>query len=309
MKIVALIGFHTFPREFVDLLPDDEVVVLLPGDSLEAARGAVAAVGGPDSERIDELLSVAPTVRWFQSLSAGVEGLNASHLADRGVVLTNNSGAYDVPIAEHAMAMILAAAKRLPVSFAAQQRHEWHGNPESSDVRGSTMVILGMGSIGGELAKLARSVGMKVIGIRRSGADGALPPERLADAVAEADYLAVCAALTPTTRGMVSAEVIARMKPSAWLVNISRGAIVDEKALLDACTQGRIGGVAMDAWWEEPLPNDSPWWDMPNVIVTPHTSYSSPLVRIRSRELVVENVRRFKAGEQLLNVVDPALGY
>ncbi len=291
------------------LLPDDEVVMLYADDDPAPAAGAVAALGGPNAERLKTLLAVAPELRWYHTLSAGVERLLSPELTRPGLVLTNNSGAYDHAIAEHVVALIFAAAKRLPGSFAAQGRHDWHDDPRSSDVRGATLLVLGMGSIGGELASIARGLGMRVIGVRRSAADGAVTPERLADVAAEADFLVVCTPLTPETRGMVDAKVLARMKPTSWIINISRGAVIDEQALLAALKERRVAGAAIDAWWTEPLPKDSEWWDLPNVIVTPHTSYSSPSVRGRSIALVHENLRRFKAGEPLLNRVDPRLGY
>jgi phosphoglycerate dehydrogenase-like enzyme len=155
---------------------------------------------------------------------------------------------------------------------------------------------------------------MRVIGVRRSGgthpaAERVATPDRLVDVAREADYLVVTSALTPQTRGLVSREVIAAMKPTAWLVNIARGAIVDEDALLEALRAKRIGGAAIDAWWQEPMPEDSPWWGLDNVIVTPHRSYSSPRLPDRTLALFGENLRRFRAGEPLLNVVDKRLGY
>jgi len=291
------------------MLPDDDVRLIHADDDIAVGAGADAGIGG-SVERIRELLRAAPALRWHHVLAAGVERLMIPELTERqGLVLTNNSGAYDLPIAEHVIATIFAAAKHLPTSFAAQGRHEWHDDPMNADVRGATLLVLGMGSIGGELAGIARALGMRVIGVRRSGGDGTLTPDRLADAASEADYLAVCAPLTPATRGMVSAEVIARLKPTAWLINISRGAVVDEHALLAALKERKIAGAAIDAWWTEPLPKDSEWWDVPNLILTPHTSFSSPSVRERSLALIQENVRRFKAGEPLLNRVDPRLGY
>lgn len=301
-------GFGTL-AEMDRLLTDDEVVMLYADDDPAPAAGAVAALGGPNPKRMAALLACAPELRWYHSLSAGVERLLAPELTRPGLVLTNNSGAYDLAIAEHVVAFIFAAAKRLPGSFGAQGRHDWHDDPQSSDVRGATLVVLGLGSIGGEVASMARALGMRVIGVRRSGGDGSVTPERLAEVAAEADYLAVCAPLTPETRGMVSEAVIARLRPSAWIINISRGAIIDEAALFAALKERRVAGAAIDAWWTEPLPKDSEWWDLPNVIVTPHTSYSSPSVRVRSIALIQENVRRFKTGEPLLNRVDPLLGY
>jgi phosphoglycerate dehydrogenase-like enzyme len=176
------------------------------------------------------------------------------------------------------------------------------------------MVVFGAGSIGGEVVRLAAAVGLRVIAVRRSG--GAVPgaarvvtPDRLADVVAEADYLVVAAPLTSATRGAISRELIARLRPSAWIINIARGAIIDEPALIDALAAGRIGGAALDTFAREPLPADSPLWTLPNVVITPHTSNSSPKVRERTLALFVENVRRYKAGEPLLNRVDWEAGY
>lgn len=308
-RIALSLGFHSWAGELVELLAPDEVVALPAEGDLAGAAEAEAAIGGPNPERFRALLAAAPRLRWFHTLSAGVERIIPDIAARPDLVVTNNSGAYDRPIAEHVIATVFAAAKRLPASFAAQGQHTWHDDPKSSDVRGSTLVILGLGSIGGEVAALATGLGMRVIGVRRSAAGGAVGPERLAEVTAEADYLAICAPLTDATRGIVGAAVIARMKPTAWLINISRGAVVDEPALLAAVKERRIGGAAIDAWWTEPLPKDSEWWDLPNVIVTPHTSFSSPNIRDRSIALIKENLRRFKAGEELLNRVDPRLGY
>lgn len=309
-RLALSLGFHSWAGELVELLAPDEVVSLpVDGDLSSAAAAAEAVIGGPNPERFRAILAAAPGLRWFHTLSAGVERIIPDIAARPELIVTNNSGAYDQAIAEHVIATIFAAAKRLPASFAAQGQHTWHEDPQSSDVRGSTVVILGLGSIGGEVAALATGLGMRVIGVRRSGAGGSVGPERLAEVVAEADYLAVCAPLTDATRGIVDAGVLARLKPTAWLINISRGAIVDEPALLAAVKERRIGGAAIDAWWTEPLPKDSEWWDLPNVIVTPHTSFSSPNIRERSIALIKENLRRFKAGEELLNRVDPQLGY
>jgi phosphoglycerate dehydrogenase-like enzyme len=139
--------------------------------------------------------------------------------------------------------------------------------------------------------------------------DRIVPPDRFVEVAREADYLAVTAALTPRTRGMVSAEVLRALRPTAWVINIARGPIVDEAALAAALQEKRIGGAALDVFETEPLPAASPLWSLENVILTPHVSNSSPMVRERSLALVAENVRRFKAGEPLLNVVDRAVGY
>src|SRR5439155_12287509 len=158
------------------------------------------------------------------------------------------------------------------------------------------------------------AVGMRVIAVRRSG--GPVPsaarvvgPQALSDVAGEADYLVVAAPLTPATRGAVSRDVIARLKKSAWVINIARGPIIDEPALIDALGVGRIGGAALDTFDREPLPAESPLWKLPNVIITPHSSNRSPKVRERTLALFVENVRRYKAGEPLLNQVNFEAGY
>ncbi len=280
-------------------LPDDRVIAV-QGEDLGPAAEAEAAFGGFSMDRLRSALTGLPKLRWVHTFSAGVDRHVQEMAKFERVLLTNNSGAYDAPISEHVIAMIFAAAKRVPEHLAAQGRHEWQRETPHAEVRGQTLVILGMGSIGSELARLASGVGMRVIGIRREasrpggpGVERIVSPDRLADVAGEADYLAVTAALTPQTRGMVSAEVLRALKPTAWVINIARGP----------------GGAALDVFDTEPLPATSPLWDQSNAILTPHVSNSSPRVRERSLALVTENVRRFKAGEPLLNVVDRKAGY
>ena len=296
-------------------LPDDLIISASEAD-LGSIAEAEVALGGFSVERLRAVVANAPKLRWLHTFSAGVDRHVPELVGRPDVLLTNNTGAYDAPISEHVIAMIFAAAKRLPQHLAAQGRSEWQREVPHDDVRGATLVILGMGSIGTELARLASGIGMRVIGIRRDpsrpggpGVERVVAPERFAEVVPEADYLVVTAALTPKTKGMVSAEIIAKLKPTAWLINIARGPIVDEAALAAALTGRRIGGAALDVFETEPLPATSPLWSLDNAILTPHVSNSSPKVRERSLGLVVENVRRFKSGEPLLNLVDRSLGY
>jgi phosphoglycerate dehydrogenase-like enzyme len=276
---------------------------------LTRARDAEVAFCGIDQDRVRKLLAAAPKLRWYHTPAAGVDRLlEIADFRERRIMITNNSGSYDVQIAEHVMAFVFAAAKQLHLYRDQQARREWR-EQRHHELRGETLVVYGAGSIGGEVVRLASSLGMRVLAVRRgatplTGAERVVTPDRLADVAAEADYLVVAAPLTQATRGAVSREVLARMKPSAWIVNIARGAIVDEAALVDALREGRLGGAALDTFAKEPLPADSPLWTMPNVLITPHTSNSSPKVRERTLALFVENVRRYKAGEPLLNVVD-----
>jgi phosphoglycerate dehydrogenase-like enzyme len=295
-------------------LPDDRIVAV-QGEELGPATEADAAFGGFSADRLRAVLAGSPKLRWIHTFSAGVDRHVPEMAKYERVLLTNNSGAYDVPIAEHVIAMIFAAAKRVPEHLAAQSRHEWQREVPHREVRDATLVILGMGSIGTELARLASGVGMRVLGIRRDptrpapGVDRVVSPDRFVEVAREADYLAVTAALTPSTRGMVSADVLRALKPTAWVINIARGPIVDETALAAALAEKRIEGAALDVFETEPLPASSPLWSLDNVILTPHISNSSPKVRERSLALVTENVRRFKTGEPLLNLVDRTVGY
>lgn len=315
MTRIAVLGrFGGMAEELPRQLPGDDVTVLGDGDDVSAAAAAECAIGTNQGQRVAALLRAAPKLRWYHSIGAGVEGLvGVSELRNGRVTLTNNSGSYDVQIAEHVIALVLAASKRLHLYRDQQSRQQWKEH-RHDELRDATMVVYGVGSIGAEAARLAAGLGMKVIGVRRRagavpGVSRIVPPEQLADAAAEADYVVIAAPLTPATNGAISREVIGRMKKTAWIVNIARGAIVDEDALVEALRAGRLGGAGLDAFTAEPLPKDHPLWSLDNVIVTPHSSNSSPRLRERTYALFAENLRRFKSGEDLLNVVDLKAGY
>jgi phosphoglycerate dehydrogenase-like enzyme len=288
------------------------VFAIADENGLAAAADAEVAFSGNNPRRVRQLLDATPKLRWYHTVSAGVENMPLPELAQRGIVLTNNSGSYDIQIAEHLMAFVFAASRQLHRYRDSQRASEWK-EQRHQELRDATIVVYGMGSIGGEIARLASAIGMRVIGVRRTA--GAAAPgvdrvvERLADVVGEADYLAIAAPLTPATRGAVSREVISRMKPTAWIVNIARGAIVDEQAMVDALGAKRIGGAALDVFTTEPLPKESPLWTLDNVIVTPHQAGSSPRAGERTLALFAENLRRYKAGEPLINRVDYEAGY
>ena len=302
------------PMDFGAALPDDTLVVIKDENDLARAAAAEVAFCGIGLDRVRKLLAATPRLRWFHTPAAGVDRfLEIPDFRERGIALTNNSGSYDVQIAEHVMAFVLAASKRLHLYRDHQARREWK-DLEHDELRDQTLVVFGAGSIGGEVARLASAIGMRVIAVRRRpgavpGAQKVVTPDALAAVAAEADYLVVAAPLTPATRGAISREVIGRMKRTAWIVNIARGPIVDEGALADALRDGRLGGASLDTFVQEPLPADSPLWTLPNVVVTPHASNSSPRVRERTLALFVENLRRFKVGEPLLNRVDFEAGY
>ena len=301
-NIVVWSAFRNTPEMVAARFPDDRIIRIADEAHLGDAQDAEVAFSGNNPQRVRQLLDATPRLRWYHTVSAGVENMPLGELAERGIVLTNNSGSYDIQIAEHVMAFIFAAARSLHRYRDNQSRHEWRSHPQQ-ELRDATVVVYGMGSIGGEVARLASGVGMRVVGLRRSAGP------TLAEAVGEADFLAITAPLTPATRGAVSRDIIGRMKPTAWIVNIARGAIVDEAAMVDALREKRLGGAALDVFAKEPLPAESPLWSFDNVILTPHTSGDSPRVAERTLTLFAENLRRYKAGEPLLNRVDFAAGY
>ncbi len=318
MTTIAVLGwFPSMPDDLKRALPDDRVVRFDRRGPFDQAADIEVALGAPGPDLIRDFLAHAPKLRWLHTMSAGVDRFLIPEVVGRGdFTLTNNSGPYDVPIAEFVLATMLSAAKHLPQYLRAQDMRKWERDVRLVELRGATAVVVGIGSIGGEIARLGAAFGMRVVGVRRRvdlptppGVAAVVTPERLPEVVGEADHVVVATPLTPATTGLVSREVIARMKPTAWLINIARGAIVDEAALLEALRSKRIGGAAIDAWWTEPLPAESEWWSLPNVIATPHVSNSSPKLQERTLELFLENLRRWKAHEPLLNVVDLAAGY
>ncbi len=274
-------------------------------------------------------LAQTPALRWLQVRSAGVDHLAADPPWRRGLIVTNARGVYAVPIGEYVSGMVLRVHQPAATWSADQAAHRWPTSdppPLIEMIRGKTAVIAGYGSIGREVARQLSSLGMRVLAIKprpevrhdvayrvrdTGDPDGSIPErivgvDAFVETVREADILVLTMPLTDASRGIVGREVLAAVPKSAWLINVSRGALVDEPALLDALRAGRIAGAVLDVFGEEPLPAESPWWDAPNVIVTPHASGYT--LRFFD-ELVVENVRRYLAGEPLLNPVDPERGY
>ncbi len=294
--------------------PLDEVEVLL--------RGFLTA------DTFDRVLARAPNLRWVHSASAGVERVLTPLSRERRLVITNARGVFSDPIAEYVLLMILAVSRRLPQLLELQRERTWQPL-EGVELRDVTIGIIGFGSIGRRIAELARPFGARIVAVRRhaatpvdmagvADADGPLQsddrlrivgPDRLGELLAASDFVVLAAPLTPETAELVNADTLARVKPGAWLINIARGRLVDERALLRALDDGRLGGAVLDAFREEPLPPSSPFYDRENVIVTPHTSWSSGRVLDRSIELFCTNLRHYAAGEPLVNVVDPDAGY
>jgi phosphoglycerate dehydrogenase-like enzyme len=230
------------------------------------------------------------------------------------VVLTNASGVFDLPIAETVMTYILMIAKRMS-TFLKQQREGTWRKHRLREVAGLTVGIIGAGSIGTEVARLSQALGLRVIGTRRHPERGAphvdelLPTTRMNDLLARSDFVVVAVPLTEETRGMLDATAFRHMRSDAWFINVARGAVVDQDALVTALRERQIGGAALDVFVEEPLPETSPLWELDNVILTPHNSWSTPHMARRETALFLRNLRRYLRDEPLCNLVDKTLGY
>jgi phosphoglycerate dehydrogenase-like enzyme len=283
-------------RDAAELLTSTEVIV-------GWARFPVAA------------LPWAENLRWIQAVSAGVDRLDPRVLAR--VTLTNGNGLGAEPIAEHVICHLLMLARGAPIYFRRQVEHRWERGVQARVVSGMTMGIVGMGAIGSAVAARARALGLRVIAIRRSVArrgpdavaDEVCPPDDLPYLLAESDVVVLATPLTPETRGLIGEPELRAMRPGSYLINIARGGVVDEAALIRALSDGHLGGAGLDVFATEPLPADSPLWDLPTVIVTPHVAASSDRYMHRVAELVCDNVRRYLDGRPLRNLVDSERGY
>jgi phosphoglycerate dehydrogenase-like enzyme len=312
------------PRPFVDRLradfPQHTFVDVWDAEAIRTHLPAADVAFTPFVDR--DLFPSLTRLRWVQSPAVGVGSLLFPDMLASPVVLTSARGIRARAIAEHVIGATIALARQFPAVLRFQVAHQWgqdslEGKSTSiMGIHGRRMGIVGLGSIGMEIARLAAALGMRVSGIRRNpsaaapdGVDKVFAPERLGDLLATSDVVVLAAPSTTATRGLVGRREVAAMKRGAFLVNISRGQLVEDDAIVEGLRSGQIGGAALDVFTHEPLDAASPYWDLPNVIVTPHTSgamqdYWTPLVALFS-----ENLRRFERGDSLLNVVDKASGY
>ncbi len=266
-------------------------------EEMESRRVVLPAIFGLDG------------LRWFHSFSAGVDSPVFRALLDRGMVLTNSSGASAPSIAQYVLAMMLYRSKPIEAWRESQRRREWTPLP-GNDLTGKTAGIIGTGAIGGEVARLAKAFGMRTIGVRRSGKaarhiDEMATLRRLRYLLRESDFVVLACPLTKETEGLIGERELRAMKSSATLINVARGRIVDESQLIRALEAGWIAGACLDVFTWEPLPETNPLWTLPNVIVTPHNSGVSPLNMERAMAIFIDNLARFVANKPLRNrVVD-----
>jgi phosphoglycerate dehydrogenase-like enzyme len=342
MPIEVLIAAGEFGSELVDRLR-----AVSPGLRVERAPEGGEPIPDARWRSVEVLYTVgrlpdgphlAPRLRWVQLHSAGAEQVQGHPLLEAGVRMTTASGPAAITIAEYVFATVLACGRHV------DRMLEWHGRgswpPDeqrwplfvADELFGKTLGIVGYGSIGRQVARIGHAFGMRVLATRRRpdvdgdhrdrgyvlpGAgdpEGRLPEryielDRLADLLRASDVVVVAVPLTAETRGLIDENALRAMRPTAMLVNVARGAIVDEAALVRALREGWIGGAILDAFATEPLPPEDPLWRLPNVLVTPHVSAFAPGYDARMADLFAENLRRYLADEPLLNLVDPAAGY
>jgi len=291
----------------------------------------------PDYKRVDEEIvdaeiaitwSVRPEqivaakrLRWIHSPAAAVHQLIFPELVNSDIILTNAREVHGPVVAEHVIALIFALAKKIPGSVRLQEKHVWGQQilwdelPRVREVAGATLGMIGLGSIGRAVVKSAKALGMQVIAVREhpekgsDGADAVFGPAQVDEVFRQAEYIVLAAPVTASTKYIANAERLALMKSDACLINVGRGPLVDESALAAALREMKIGGAALDVFPKEPLAAESPLWDVPNLLITPHTAALTERLWERHYSLFSENLRRYVSGQPLLAVVDKRKGY
>jgi D-2-hydroxyacid dehydrogenase (NADP+) len=297
MCVLHLPNYDPLPAE----LPDTDIFV---GYSLRA-----------------EQLKEGKKLKWIHSTAAGVAQLMYPELRDSGILVTNPSGIFSVPMGEHTMGLLLALARNFPDSVRQQDRARWSqqelwDRPQHlTELNGQLLLIVGYGSIGREVAKRAKAFDMRVWGVTRSGGGDGAHVEKIVAAAnlhgvwPQADYVLIAAPETEETQHLIGAEQIGKMKRGARLINVARGSLLDEAALIRALESGALGGAALDVAATEPLPAESPLWKAPNLMITPHTSAVSDRLWERETALLMELLERWFDGREMFNRVDFARGY
>lgn len=309
-------GFSHFATlDELDLPGLELVKVETPEELAKEIADAEVYYGFPNADLLDQ----AKALRWIQAPSAGVNFLqHLPQLVESDIVLTNTRGAHGPSIGEHTFALLFALTRHIPESVVAQREHRWAWTDlyrTSHEIWGRTIGIIGYGAIGRSVAQRARGFDMEVLAVDPHPETGApnvhetWEMDRLPELLKRSDVVVVSAPLTAESYHLLDADALALMKPDAYLIVVSRGGIVDEDALAAALKAGKLGGAGLDVTEVEPLAPESPLWDAPNVVITPHTAGDSTEKELRCIDILRENLRRYAHGETLLNLVDKKRGY
>ena len=284
------------------------------GEELDSVLGRAEVIFG--LRLPSNLLSRAPRLKWAQMVSAGVDFVDKA-IIESGVIITTASGIHAIPISEWVLGVSLMLAKQAPRLWANQQRRHWE-RFVPAELSGKTMGVIGLGNIGTQVARLAKAFGMRVVATRRSqvapafgqgDTDELLPPPQLHELLARSDFVVLSLPLTAETTKLFGEAELRAMKPTAYLINISRGAVVDEAALIKALKEGWIAGAGLDVFETEPLPPESELWGLPNVILSPHIAGMTEEYQARATKLFCDNLSRYLAGQKLINEVSKERGY
>lgn len=326
-KLVICVRFRftvwTAPPEMADRIrarwPEMRVVHLPDYDNLDRELADADIFAGFTVR--PEQFTLARKLKWIHSTAAAVTQLMYPELRQSGIAVTNASGIHSVPMAEHILGMLVALARRFPACFRDQQESRWDQQAwwdapvRPRELHEQVILLIGFGAIGRAVAKVVRPLGMRVWAVTRSGsgatelAERIFPVAKLDEALPQADFVVLAAPETPETTNLFGPPQFARMKSSAYFLNVARGSLIDEPALVAALGKGTIAGAAIDVASEEPLPPESPLWRAENLFITPHVSAISGRLWERQTDLVLENLERWFGGRELLNRVDLVRGY
>jgi len=316
-----MLNDYTVVEETLDRIksaaPGAEIVILKDGDDWNQKKAEIAE----DIEVIFGLRPATwfhemPNLRWAQQTGAGANWLlDMPEVAESDLILTNASGVHAIPIAEHILALMFALSRGLHIKMQAQVKGEWKRGGRVSELDGATIGVIGVGKIGEKTAEKAKALNMKVLGVRRNPdrdsefVDQMFGPDHLLEVLPECDWVAITAAMTAETTGMFGEAELKSMKDSAAIINIARGSVIQESVLIQALNEKWIAGAGLDVFETEPLPESSPLWKMKNVIITPHYAGATPYYVDRLLDIFLSNLKRYQAGEPMINVVDKKLGY
>ncbi len=320
MKLLLMLEAEEVCAEYLHnieaLVPSMEVIVVGKNTSVPQVALADAEIIAGWVTR--EAICNAPNLRWAQHWAAGVDSLTRDpDIQMKDFVLTNGSGVHGIPIREHILAFLLTFARGFHHQIRAQQRRAWRplAREEIFELAGKTLLLIGVGAIGEAVAQVADALGMYVLGARRdpsqtvTGIAKMFGPAQLLEALPQADFVVLTVPMTEETCNMIGERELRAMQTHAYLINIGRGGTIDEAALARALREGWIAGAGLDVFETEPLPDDSPLWDMDNIIITAHYAGNTPQYAQRAMDIFLDNLRRYQNGKPLRNVVDKALGY